>query len=122
MKFHIEKKKRGNCFPFAYNTLKQLDDSIFKHQEHSLRHPLGIYNTSLFSLFEELEKIVTDYQNLIEERKDAKLNSPLKESIISSLSNLLHLMQSHYDDCYSILKTFTHSQELLKRIYLQISG
>ena len=37
----------GNLFPAVYNHLRSLPDAVLQHGDHSLPHPLAIYNKSL---------------------------------------------------------------------------
>ena len=101
MRIIIDLIKKGNAFPKVYNLLKQIPDNILQNNDFNLRHPLGLYNVSIGKIISKMESILNEYNQL----KSSNNTGYNLDSIKNRLSDLLHAVLSHFDDCYSIMQT-----------------
>jgi hypothetical protein len=102
-------KNDGNIKPEAYNLLNNLPDEVLFHKLYGSIHPLGIYNRSLsrisknfLDVLNELKQVKEKITDSKDYPKDFKGYSPSR--LLGFQKELLYSIQSHFDDCFRILK------------------
>lgn len=102
-------EKDGNIKPEAYSLLNNLPNEVLLHKLYGDLHPLGLYNRSLsrvsnsfLEVLNELRQIETEISNSKTYPDDFSDYEP--SGLLKSQKELLHSIQSHFDDCFRILK------------------
>jgi len=105
MKLERKTHRDGNLHPKVFNCLKLLPESFTYHNDHNRRHPFSIYSNSIQevmqcfnAVLDEIDLISTALFNA-----EGNLDYPLN-NLPNLQKELLYALQSHIDDCYSILK------------------
>lgn len=102
-------KNDGNIYPEAYNLLNNLPDEVLLHKLYGNLHPLGIYNRSLSRISKNFLEVLNELKQVEEKIRDSKVyprDFPDYEpsKLLKSQRELLYSIQSHFDDCFRILK------------------
>ena len=107
--------------PNIISYLMTVDKSCLYFNDHNLKHPLAIYNTSFSKIedslidFFEIYNSIT-YETLSEKKDSGKITKSLK-----NYKNLLYTLNEHLDDCFHITKTFIKPSVNLKKRKNQFS-
>jgi hypothetical protein len=98
----------GGLCPEALEVLCWEFEASLYHTRLDLRHPLGIYNTSLVSIFESFESVLEELTRIAIERPYLNPQSPDKweDVLLEHQRRLLYYLMEHMDDCQSILRCF----------------
>lgn len=104
---NLERKtyRDGNLQPKAFNCLKLLNESFTYHKDHTQRHPFSIYSNSIQKVIQSFNAVLDEIDRISTAlfNADGNLDYPLKK-LPDLQKELLYALQSHIDDCYSILK------------------
>lgn len=102
-------EKEGNIMPEAYNLLNNLPEEALQYKSYNYLHPIGIYNKSLSRIKDAFLDVINQLEQV--EINVTPSNSYSKEPVrfeskelLKAQKELLHSIQSHFDDCYHILK------------------
>jgi hypothetical protein len=117
MAYSYKLSECGNLYPRIYNCLCSLPDVTLQHNDHDLRHPLAIYNTSL-------RRVTEAFQEVLDEN-DKVYQAPYKEdgscdievlTLIKAQQELLDALMAHLDDGYNILKALHPTARFAKPV------
>src|SRR4028119_436828 len=119
----IEKLERkthrdGNLHPKAFNCLNLLPENFSYHKDHkNLRSPFSIYSNSIQEVMQSFNAVLDEIDQISTALFNAKgdLDYSL-EKLPNLQKNLLSALQSHIDDCYSILKVIHPSDEKFQKL------
>lgn len=96
----------GNLYPAVLNYLKLLPDEVLFHSEYSEYHPYSIYHRSLQKIVRAFKNVLDEMDNISQSLLDSKENFTYRlEKLPGLQEELLYSTQSHFDDCYRVLKT-----------------
>lgn len=100
-------KKNGTLAPSAINLLRQIQSQHQFLHERARRSPLAVYNVSVEQLLSDFVAVLDAYQETADfiatKRKAAPGGDTHYESLLAAQKSLIHSLQAHIDDCYSIL-------------------
>lgn len=123
MKLERKTHRDGNLHPEAFNCLKLLPENIVYFKDHLERHPYSIYSLSIQRVMESFNKVLDeiDYISTALFKSDGHLDCCL-DRLPALQKDLLDSLQSHFDDCYRILKVihpFVQIQEKFVERWLE---
>ena len=80
-----------------------------RHRDLGLRHPLGVYNTSIAVIAKRVDRVLSLLRVVVPEADSGGAGSPEKhvDELLESQEALLHGLMQHMDDCINILRGFT---------------
>ncbi len=116
MKIIRKRQEEGGLLPSVVVRLSKKIESPLYYSDYGLRHPLGIFNSSVNEVVTEieklcdlLEKIAVTYQgDLIEVIKN-------HDDILGLQRNLLYSIANHLDNCENIMKCFFQAKKAFRK-------
>ena len=100
----------GNFILPATAVLGGLSEQLVsRHRDLGLRHPLGVYNTSIAVIAKRVDRVLSLLRVVVPEADPGGAGSPEKhvDELLESQEALLHGLMQHMDDCINILRGFT---------------
>ena len=100
----------GNFVLPATTVLSGLSEQLVsRHRDLGLRHPLGVYNTSIAVVTKRVDRVLSLLRVVVPEADSGDAGSPEKhvDELLESQEALLHGLMQHMDDCINILRGFT---------------
>ncbi len=85
------------------------------HNKHRLRHPRGIYLSSLHKIEERFAKVCQDLEPFLAVSNAKQVNADWFKPLLSSQEQLLYALDEHFDDCFSIFDCFFPEQSMRKK-------
>lgn len=107
----------GNLFPAVYNHLRSLPDAVLQHGDHSLPHPLAIYNKSLYRVSQAFQGVLDENDKLYSAPFTANGEIDFKpQLLLKAQLELLDSVMAHIDSGYQILKAVYPASRLTKSV------
>ena len=100
----------GNFVLPATAVLSSLSEQLTsRHRDLGLRHPLGVYNTSIAVIAKRVDRVLSLLRVVVPEADSGDAESPEEhvDELLESQEALLHGLMQHMDDCINILRGFT---------------
>ena len=108
----------GNFVLPARAVLSSLSEQLMsRHHDLGLRHPLGVYNTSIAVVTKRVDRVLSLLRVVVPEADSSDAGSPEEHvnELLESQEALLHGLMQHMDDCINILRGFTVDKRDFKK-------
>jgi len=120
MRIDRKNSQDGTIAPSAINNLGAIPDSYYFINQHARRPPLGIYNVSFALLATNFDKLLDEYFKIDEFIKNNIHQLPhgknYYDNLLKAQNDLIHSLQAHIDDCYSILASLIDQSSVPTRL------
>ena len=94
-------------FPCLYYALENATNYPSCHEALKVRHPFSIYNVSLITIMERIQKLLTLVTPLYGDPKNlTQYNERTDGAIRDATDAVLDALMEHFDDCINVLKCY----------------
>ena len=118
----IRRERQGNLNPKIYSLLKNVTEEMLYYKDHSLRHPLGIYNTFILSFRRKALASIFQFEKVIELFKGGDEFGAELMSLLDEHRDFLFQVDSLFDVRYIICKSFVPRQNSSNSTEIQMNN
>ena len=119
----LKTDENGNFVLPATAVLSGLSEQLVSsHRDLMLRHPLGVYNTSIAVIAKRVDRVLSLLRVVVPEADSGDAGSPEEhvDELLESQEALLHGLMQHMDDCINILRGFTVERRTFDKNHVKV--